>query len=82
MDAERHSLRRLEALDLTPIVAVFSTSPADAPVQTGPNARSFDLTAALQALKGQTVVISFEHQVQLRFFPLTIDQVRLQMTYR
>jgi hypothetical protein len=72
----------IRALDLTPIAEVFSTSAGDAQVQLGPNARSANLTAALQALKGQTVLISFEQQATSNFVTLTLDKVSLQMTYR
>lgn len=70
------------AFDLAPLAEVFSTNAGDAPIQNGPNARSVDMTAALQALKGQNVVISFEQQSQTFFFTLTLDQVSLAMTYR
>jgi hypothetical protein len=33
-------------------------------------------------LKGQSVVIRFEHQVSLSFFNLNLDDVSLMMTYR
>lgn len=64
------------------LAEVFSTNAGDAAIQNGPNARSVDLTAALQALKGQNVVISFEQQAQASYFTLTLDQVSLAMTYR
>ncbi len=72
----------IRALDLTPLVEVFSTNAGDAAIQLGPNARSADLTSALQALKGQTVIISFEQQAQTNFFTLSLDQVSLTMSYR
>ena len=72
----------IRRLDTSFISEVFSTGPADAPVQLGPNARSADLTAALQALKGQRILISFEQRVDAFFFALALDQVSLTMTYR
>ena len=64
------------------LAEVFSTNAGDPAIQLGPNLRSADLTAALQALKGQSVVIRFEHQVSLSFFNLNLDDVSLVLTYR
>jgi hypothetical protein len=64
------------------LAEVFSTNPGDPAVQLGPNLRSADLTATLQALKGQPVVIRFEHQVTASFFNLNLDDVSLVLTYR
>jgi hypothetical protein len=71
-----------DAFTLTTLAEVFSTNAGDPPLQEGPNARTFDLTAALQALKGQTVFLSFEQQAEINFFTLTLDDVSLVMTYR
>ena len=68
------------AFDLTPLVEVFSTNAGDLALQQGPNLRSFDLTTALQALKGQTVFLSFEQQAQTNFFTLTLDDASLVMS--
>ncbi|MFC3092837.1 hypothetical protein DRW07_01295 [Alteromonas sediminis] len=54
---------------------VFSTNPDDVLLQTGPNNRSFDLTALLQPLGGQSVRISFEQQDNLFYFNATLDNV-------
>jgi hypothetical protein len=56
---------------------VFSTNPGDQPLQVGPNARSGDVTAILQALAGQTVVVSFETQAQVFFLTTAVDDVSL-----
>src|SRR5262245_38601045 len=56
---------------------VYSTTPGDPFLQVGPNSRSGDLTATLQALAGQTVVVSFEEQDNLFFFNATVDDVKL-----
>ena len=68
--------------DMSLAAELFSTSAGDPPVQLGPNVRSADLTAALQALRGQRVFISFEQQVTCCFFAIAIDEVSLTMTYR
>ena len=70
------------AFDLAPLFEVFSTNAGDPALQQGPNLRSADLTTALQALKGQTVFISFEQQAQTSFFTLTLDDASLVMKYR
>lgn len=70
------------AATLAQIAEVFSTNPGDTAVQTGPNSRSVDMTAALRALKGQTVVLSFEQQATPYFFTLTLDNVSLMVTAR
>ena len=69
-------------LNLNPLVEVFSTNPGDPALQEGPNLRSFNLTAALQALKGQSVFLSFEQQAQANFFTLTLDDVSLTVKSR
>lgn len=72
----------IRALDLSIIAEVFSTNAGNPPLQEGPNARSVDLTTALQGLKGQTVLLSFEQQAQSSFFTLTIDDVSLMVKSR
>ena len=57
------------------IQEVFSTSPGDPPMQTGPNDRSFDLTALAQSLAGQRIRISFEQEDNLFFFNASLDDV-------
>ena len=52
---------------------VYSTTPGDTLLQLGPNSRSGNITAILQTLAGQTVVISFEEQDNLFFFNATLD---------
>ena len=56
---------------------VYSTTPGDTLLQVGPNSRSGNITAILQTLAGQTVVISFEEQDNLGFFNATLDDVKL-----
>lgn len=68
--------------DLSLVAELFSTNAGDPPVQLGPNNRSADLTAALQAVRGQQVYISFEQSVTCCFFALAIDNVSLTLTYR
>ena len=70
------------ATTLAPLFEVFSTNAGDPALQQGPNHRTADLTAALQALKGQNVLLSFEQQSQFFFFNLTLDDVSLMMTAR
>ena len=57
------------------ISELFSTNPGDAGIQIGPNSRSYDLTALLTPLIGQTVRFSFEQQDNLGFFSATLDNV-------
>lgn len=56
---------------------VFSTKPGDPLQQVGPNSRSGDITAILQAYAGQTVVVSFETQAQFFFLTTAVDDVTL-----
>ena len=56
---------------------VFSTTPGDPLIQVGPNARSGDITAFLQAHVGETVVVSFEEQDNLFYFNVSLDDVKL-----
>jgi hypothetical protein len=62
------------------VAEVFSTNPGDVPEQIGPNLRSADLTALLQALEGQTIVVSFEEEDNLGFFNATLDDVSFVIT--
>lgn len=55
----------------------FSTNSGDALSQVGPNSRSSDLTAILQAYAGQNVVVSIETQAQFFFHTITVDDVKL-----
>ena len=71
-----------DAVTLAVLAEVFSTNAGDAPLQVAANSRSMDLTTALQALKGQAVVLSFEQQAETNFFTLTLDDVSLVMTSR
>jgi|SaaInl59LU_5_DNA_1037362.scaffolds.fasta_scaffold27376_1 hypothetical protein len=57
------------------ISELFSTNPGDAGIQTGPNSRSYDLTALLTPLIGQTVRFSFEQQDNAGFFSASLDNV-------
>ena len=59
----------------TPLFEVFSTNPGDPLIQVGPNGRAFDLTAALQALEGQSICVSFTEQDNLYYFNTTLDDV-------
>jgi hypothetical protein len=70
------------ATTLAQLFEVYSTNAGDPPLQAGPNHRTADLTAALQSLKGQTVLLSFEQQSATFFFTLTLDDVSLMMTAR
>lgn len=72
---------RVELIDTAgnTIQEVFSTNPGDPLQQIGPNHRSFDLTALLQSLAGQTVAVSFEQQDNLGFFNVTLDDVSLEI---
>jgi hypothetical protein len=63
--------------NLVLIAEIYSTNPGDAPFQLGPNARQFDMTAALQSLAGQTVYLRFEVQDELFFFNVSVDDVSL-----
>ncbi len=56
---------------------VFSTNPGDPLLQVGPNSRSGDVTAFLQAHAGQTVVVSFETQAEFFFITTAVDDVKL-----
>jgi hypothetical protein len=56
---------------------IYSTVPGDAPLQTGPNARGFDVTGLLQALAGQQIRIRFAQRDQTFFFNVNIDNVSL-----
>ena len=58
-------------------VEVYSTRPGDPLLQPGPNSRSFDVTAALQALAGQQVHVLFEEQTTLFYLNVAVDNVRL-----
>lgn len=62
------------------IQEIYSTKPGDAPQQLGPNHRSFDLTAVLKSLSGQTIHLSFEVQDNLFYFNTTLDNVSLLVT--
>ncbi len=70
---------KVEILDagMLPIQEIFSTNPGDPLIQIGPNARSFDLTALLQTLGGQTIYLSFFQNTQLFFFNVNLDDISL-----
>ncbi len=70
---------RIETTGGSLIQEVFSTSPGDAPWQLGPNPRSVDLTALLQAFEGQSIVVSFEQEDSLYFFNATFDDASLRI---
>jgi hypothetical protein len=59
------------------IQEVYSTTPGDPLIQLGPNARSGNVTAALQANEGEDVYVSFEQQDNLNFFNATLDDAVL-----
>jgi hypothetical protein len=59
------------------LYTVFSTNPGDPALQVGPNSRSGDVTAILQALAGQNVVVSFETQATFFFLITAVDDVTL-----
>jgi len=61
----------------TLLYTVFSTNPGDNSLQVGPNPRSADVTAALQGLAGQTVVLSFETEATFFFLITAVDDVTL-----
>jgi len=56
---------------------IFTTDPGDPLQQVGPNARAFDITAAMQALEGQDVRLCITQQDNLFFFNLHVDDVSL-----
>ncbi|MDY3559679.1 S8 family serine peptidase [Gemmata sp. JC673] len=56
---------------------VFSTNLGDPLLQTGPNNRSFDVTALLQSRAGQVLQLRFEQQDSLFYFNVTVDNVAL-----
>jgi hypothetical protein len=60
-----------------PLVEVFSTNPGDVLLQTGPNFRSGDITAVLQAHAGQSLVVSFETQAEFFFITTAVDDITL-----
>jgi len=66
-----------DAAGVTVLTQIFSTNPGDPPVQVGPNIRSFDLTAFMQAHEGQD--IRFCIATQVLFGPLLywIDDISL-----
>lgn len=59
------------------IQTVFSPAAGDPLIQTGPNSRSVDVTALLQSLAGQTVVLAFETQATHWFITSWFDDVSL-----
>jgi len=59
------------------VAEIFSTDPADAAIQLGPNARSFDVTALLQGREGIQTRFSWEEQDNLFFFNATLDTASL-----
>lgn len=63
----------------TPVAEIWSTNPGDALIQEGPNARSVNVTALLQAYEGQEVCIAFEQEDDLFFFNLTLDDISLDV---
>jgi subtilisin family serine protease len=56
---------------------VFSTNPGDSLSQVGPNNRSFDITALLQAHLGQTLRLRFEEQDSLNYMNVNLDNISL-----
>jgi hypothetical protein len=67
----------LDTLAVNAPIEVFSTNPGDPTLQSGPNSRSFDVTAVLQSYAGQMIDVSFEQQDNLSFFNATLDDVVL-----
>jgi len=71
---------RVEIRDSTGTIvlaSIFDTNPGDPSVQPGPNARSFDITTALQSLEGQSVRLCFTQQDNLANFNFILDDVSL-----
>jgi hypothetical protein len=56
---------------------IFSTNPGDPPIQIGPNARAFDVTALLQSREGLQTRFSWEQQAFFFFFNATLDVASL-----
>jgi len=63
------------------LYTVFTTNPGDPLLQVGPNSRFGGLTAVLQQYAGTTIVVSFEAQVNLYFFNVTLDDVKLLVSF-
>lgn len=61
------------------IAEVFSTNPGDPLIQQA-TSRSFDITAILAPLAGQTVQLSIEEEDSLFFFNLYLDNISLMAT--
>ena len=61
---------------------VFSTNPGNPLLQTGPNRRSFDLTALMRIFEGQSIVVSFEEQNDFSYLNATLDDVSLLIVTR
>jgi hypothetical protein len=59
---------------------IFSTMPGDNAQQLGPNARSFDVTALLQSLAGQTINLQFADQATYFYNTITVDNISLQVS--
>ena len=59
------------------IAEIYSTDAGDPAIQIGPNSRSFDVTALLKSLAGQTVKLVFEERDVLNFFNISLDDIRL-----
>jgi hypothetical protein len=56
---------------------VYSTNPGDPVSQVGPNGRSFDVTALLQAHLGQTLRLRFEEQDSQTYMNVNLDNISL-----
>ena len=59
------------------LATIWSTDPGDPLTQSGPNARSFDITTTLQGLEGQTVRLCFTQEDNLFFFNYIVDNISL-----
>jgi hypothetical protein len=54
--------------------------PGDTAQQLGPNSRSFDVTALLQSLAGQTINLQFADQATYFYNTITVDNISLQVS--
>jgi len=71
---------RIEIRDATGIIVLttlFSTDPGDPTTQAGPNNRSFDITAFMQAHEGEDIRFCVTEEDDLFFFNYFIDDISL-----